>query len=138
MHKVFYTGSRTIRNRPINLKPWTPEFDLTKEFLSDIPLWVIFPKLPMSCWGSEALSKIASAIGKPLFANECTTKKTRISYARMLIEVNVTRTLPIEITVLDPRGRKFQQELVYEWKLSYCDKCQTIGHVCHNQQGLRK
>ncbi|XP_019240935.1 PREDICTED: uncharacterized protein LOC109221026 [Nicotiana attenuata] len=138
MHKVFYPGPHTTRNRPIILKPWTPEFDLSKELLTDIPLWVIFPKLPMSCWGSKALSKIAGAIGKPLFADECTTKQTRISYARMLIEVNVTKTLPAEITVLNPRGRKFQQELVYERKPNYCDKCQTIGHVCHNQQGPRE
>lgn len=56
----------------------------------------------------------------------------------MLIEVNVTRAIPTEITVLDPRGRIFQQELVYEWKPNYCDKCQTIGHVCPNQQGPRE
>lgn len=138
MHKVFYAGPDTIRNRPIILKPWTPDFDLCKEFLTKIRPWVIFPKLPMSCWGSEALSKISSAIGKPLFAHECTTKQTRISYARMLIEVNDTRTLPTDITVWDLRGRKFQQNLVNEWKPSYCDKCQAIGHVCHNQQGLRE
>lgn len=38
---------------------------------------------------------------------------------------------------MDSRGRKFQQQLVYEWKPSYCDKCQTIGHTCTTQQGPR-
>lgn len=84
-------------------------------------MWVVFPKLCMSCWESESLSKIASTIGKPLFVDECTTKQIRTSYARILIEVNVTNILPTEITVMDPRGRKFQQSLVYEWKPTYYD-----------------
>ncbi|WMV29785.1 hypothetical protein MTR67_023170, partial [Solanum verrucosum] len=46
--------------------------------------------------------RIASAIGFPLLADECTTKQTRISYARMLIEVNVTKPIPQQITVMDP------------------------------------
>ncbi|XP_019258271.1 PREDICTED: uncharacterized protein LOC109236533 [Nicotiana attenuata] len=138
MHKILYTGPHSIRNRPIILKPWTPDFDISKKFLTDIPVWVTFPKLPISCWGNGALSKIASAIGKPLFADECTTKQTRISYARMLIEVNVTKTLPMEIKVMDPRGRTFQQTIEYKWKPVYCDKCQVIGHICQNHQGGRE
>lgn len=35
---------------------------------------------------------------------------------------------------MDPKGKKFQQQLVYEWKLVYCDKCQSIRHTCANQQ----
>ncbi|XP_075083648.1 uncharacterized protein LOC142167383 [Nicotiana tabacum] len=33
------------------LKPWTVKFDFTKEFLQEIPMWVVLPNLPMSCWG---------------------------------------------------------------------------------------
>ncbi|KAG5575957.1 hypothetical protein H5410_056091 [Solanum commersonii] len=51
-------------------------------------------------------SRIASAIGKPIYAYECITKQTTISYARMLIETNVTKPLPKEITVHDPNGRQ--------------------------------
>lgn len=138
MHRIFHVGPHTIRNRSIILKPWTPDFDISKEFLTDILLWVIFPKLPMSCWGNEALSKIASAVGKPLFADECTTKQTRISYARMLIEVNVTKTLTTEIMVMDPRGKVFQQAIGYEWKPVYCDKYQAIRYICQNHQGNKE
>ena len=66
----------------------------------------------------------------PLFADECTTKQTRISYGRMLIEVDVTKAIPQQITVADPNGRTFVQEVVMEWKPQYCDKCQKIGHQC--------
>ncbi|XP_059294544.1 uncharacterized protein LOC132047529 [Lycium ferocissimum] len=130
MHEIFYSGPYTINNRPIILKPWTSDFDFTKEYPTEIPLWVTFPKLPMSCWDIENLSRIASAIGVPVYADECTTKQTRISYARMLIEVNVTQPLPEKIMVMDPVGKQFLQEIDYDWRPKYCEICQQVGHKC--------
>ncbi|TMW81375.1 hypothetical protein EJD97_010021 [Solanum chilense] len=86
----------------------------------------------MMNWSKVGKPDDCSAIGVPLFANECTTKQTRISYARMLIEVNVTKPIPQQITVMDPNGRTFMQEIVMEWKPQYCDKCQKIGHQCQS------
>ena len=132
MNEVMYSGPYTISNRPIILKQWSAEFEFGKEFLTEIPLWANFPKLPLNCWGAGSLSHIASAIGVPLFADECTTKQTRISYARMLIEVNVTKPVPEKIAVKDPNGRTFTQDVVMEWKPLYCEKCQRIGHQCQD------
>ncbi|KAH0764740.1 hypothetical protein KY285_000611 [Solanum tuberosum] len=92
----------------------------------------MFPKLPLNCWSVGSLSRIASAIRVHLFADECTTKQTRISYARMLIEVNVTKAIPQQITVMDPNGGTFMQEVVLEWRPQFCDKCQKIGHQCQS------
>ena len=57
---------------------------------------------------------------------------TRISYARMLIEVNVTKPVPEKIAVKDPNGRTFMQDVLMEWKPLYCEKCQRIGHQCQD------
>nr|XP_016439874.1 PREDICTED: uncharacterized protein LOC107765715 [Nicotiana tabacum] len=127
---ILYGGSYTINSIPMILKQWTLEFDLTTEFLTEIRLWITLPNLPMSCWGNKALSKIASAIGKPLFADECTSNQMRISYARILVEANVTKKLPTELTLQDPYGRMFQQQAIYEWKPHYCAECMNIGHDC--------
>lgn len=70
----------------------------------------------MSCWGRDSLSRIVSVIGIPVYADECTTKQTRISFARKLIEVNITKDLPNEVLVMDPNGRKFKQPVIYDWK----------------------
>ncbi|KAJ8547700.1 hypothetical protein K7X08_011286 [Anisodus acutangulus] len=108
MHEVLYSGPYTINNKPIILKPWTVDFDLHQEFPNEIPLWITLHNFPMSCWSYQLLSRIASLIGKPLFADECTFKKKRISYARILIEVNITRPLPDEVGVCEPNGRQFE------------------------------
>ena len=143
MNEILVSGHYTINNRPIILKQWCPEFDFGSEFLTEIPLWVNFPKLPLNCWGGGSLSRIASAIGVPIFADDRTINQTRISYARMLIEVNVTKTIPQKITVVDPNGKTFLQEVVLEWRPQYCDKCQKIGHVCQvetvsNEEAMKK
>jgi len=87
----------------------------------------------MSCWGKGSLSQIASVIGVPIYADECTAKQTRISYARMLIEVNITQSLPDKIVVMDSTGNTFEQEVSYDWKPKFCPKCSMVGHTCTKQ-----
>lgn len=130
LKEILYNGPYTINNRPIILKQWSSEFDFGSEFLIEIPLWVTFPKLPLNCWGIGSLSRIASAIGVPLFADECTTKQTRILYISMLIEVNVTKAIPQQINVMVPSGRMFVQPVEFERKPKFCDKFKKLGHQC--------
>ncbi|XP_019224047.1 PREDICTED: uncharacterized protein LOC109205757 [Nicotiana attenuata] len=134
MKEILCSGPYTINSRPIILKPWTPEFDFDKEFPTEIPLWIKLPKLPMNCWGINSLSRISSAIGIPMYADECTAKQKRVSFDRMLVEVNVTKPLPDQIEVMDPNGRVFQQPILYDWKPLFCEKCQVIGHECPKDQ----
>ncbi|XP_075081949.1 uncharacterized protein LOC142166464 [Nicotiana tabacum] len=113
MNEILYAGPYSINNGPMILKQWTPDFDFNAEFLTELPLWVKFPNLLMSCWSRDLLIRIASAIGVPKYADECTAKQTRISFARMIIEVNVIKALPSEITVMDPSGKTFQQGVIF-------------------------
>ncbi|XP_059310372.1 uncharacterized protein LOC132061616 [Lycium ferocissimum] len=130
MQEIVYSGPYCLNNKPLILKQWTLQFDLSKEFLSEIPLWIKLPKLPMNCWSCDSLSHIGNAIGCPMFADECTTKQTRISYARMIIEVDVTKPLPDEIAIIDANVVIFHQRIEYEWKPEFCEKCQKVGHDC--------
>ncbi|XP_019255012.1 PREDICTED: uncharacterized protein LOC109233580 [Nicotiana attenuata] len=130
MKEIMCAGPYTMNGRPMIMKHWSPYFDFAAEFLTDIPLWVRFPKLPMNCWSGNSLSRIASTIGIPMFADECTAKQTRISYARILIEVNVTKPLPTSIPVMNEGGVMFEQVVEYDWKPDFCEKCLKAGHNC--------
>lgn len=78
------------------LHEWTPEFTLQENMIGTLHIWVTLPQLPLSFWGDSSIGKIISALGKPLMDNECTTTKLRVSYARVLIEVDiVTPHFPI-------------------------------------------
>ncbi|XP_019251096.1 PREDICTED: uncharacterized protein LOC109230012 [Nicotiana attenuata] len=77
-----------------------------------------------------ALSKIGSTLGNPIYAAECTTGAGRISYARLLVEMDVTKPLPKQVKLQDPKGKEMMQEVEYDWEPKYCSKCLKIGHEC--------
>ncbi|KAH0664989.1 hypothetical protein KY285_026195 [Solanum tuberosum] len=125
-NEVLYSGPHMLNNRPIIVKVWSPEFDFNKEVLQTVPICQ-YPNLPLSCWSMDSLSRISSGLGEPLYADECTTKVDRISFARVLIEMDVTRELPRKLKVEEPNGRVFEQEVQYEWVSEYCAKCMQVG-----------
>ncbi|KAF3674932.1 30S ribosomal protein S17, partial [Capsicum annuum] len=91
---ILCSGPHYLLKRPVIMKPWSPEFNFNEDILSTIPLWIKLPNLPLNCWNAVTLSKIGSSLGgQPLYVDECTTHTSRISFARILVEVDVTRKL---------------------------------------------
>ncbi|XP_021857234.2 uncharacterized protein [Spinacia oleracea] len=83
----------------------------------------------------DSLSRIGSLVGVPLFADECTSKQLRISFARLLIEVDVTKSVTKVVQIQDSCGRTFNQKVEYEWLPPFCKECQIIGHDCSVKKG---
>jgi hypothetical protein len=127
---VLMQGPYTIRNMPMLLRDWKPDFSLKRDMLRTLPVWVKLPQLPLYLWGAKSLSKIGSALGNPLVTDECTAHKLRVSYARILIEMDVTQELPQSITIRDNEGNKMKQLVEYEWKPLFFGQCQKLGHIC--------
>ncbi|XP_058746634.1 uncharacterized protein LOC131619563 [Vicia villosa] len=127
---VFMKGPYTIRNMLMLLRDWSPDFDLKRDMLRTLPIWVKLPHLPLYLWGKKSLSKIGSALGNPLVTDECTTNRLRVSYARIVVEIDITQTPVSEITIRDTEGKKLKQPVEYEWKPKYCKRCQMVGHNC--------
>ena len=80
--------------------------------------------------GEDSLSRIGSILGVPLYADECTTHQYRISFARLLIEMDVTKELPKEVQIEDVHGKVFKQQVMYDWTPPFCGKCKMVGHDC--------
>nr|XP_009612723.1 uncharacterized protein LOC104105983 [Nicotiana tomentosiformis] len=127
---VLFFGPYTLYNQLIILRSWSVDFDFNEEVLRTILLGVKLPNMPLKCWSERSLSKIGSGLGKPIYADECTSKAERISYSRLLIEMDVSRPLPGTIKVCDPIGKIIDQPLAYDWKPQYCHICCQIGHNC--------
>ncbi|CAK8570368.1 unnamed protein product [Lathyrus sativus] len=96
-------------------------------------LWIVLPQLPLMYWGEKIIGEIASAIRNPLMTNECTAKKLRVSYARVLVEVVVSAELKEEITIRDLKGNKMVQKMEYEWKPPFCKTCNKVFHDCETK-----
>ncbi|XP_058752173.1 uncharacterized protein LOC131625319 [Vicia villosa] len=128
--EVLMKGPYTLRNMPLMLQDWRPGFSLKEDMLRSLPIWIKLPLLPLHLWGVRSLNKIGSALGNPLVTDECTASKARVSYARILVEVDVTQEMRNSINIKDAEGRKLVQPVEYEWKPLFCGKCQKFGHNC--------
>lgn len=61
-----------------------------------------------------------------------TAKGKRISYARVLIEMEITQILPESVNVEVPDGGIWSQKIEYEWKPTLCQECMQVGHQKEN------
>lgn len=136
--KLLFEGPYMIASRPVIIKEWRANFCLEDEVLKEVPLWIRLPNLPLHCWSVDSLSRIGSVIGRPLCADECTSHQSRISYARMLVEVDITKPLVYKIPITGENGLELLQQVYYEWVPLFCQKCQKVGHMCREKaQGTR-
>src|SRR4051812_18885440 len=96
---VLMRGSYTIHRKPMFIHEWTLKFTMKDDMIKTLSISLTFPQLPLAYWG-EGIRKIANAIlGKLWMTNECTTRRLRVLYTRVLIEVDITVGLQDHIII---------------------------------------
>ncbi|KAH0738078.1 hypothetical protein KY290_036783 [Solanum tuberosum] len=98
-----------------------------REVLSLIPLWVKFPRLHVGYWSIQELSNVDGAMGQPLHTGNFTANVEKISFANILIEVDVSEPFPDMIVIETPSG-PWDQPVECDWRPKYCNECLKFGH----------
>ncbi|XP_074265936.1 uncharacterized protein LOC141588391 [Silene latifolia] len=70
---------------------------------------------------------MASNIGRPMFADLPTTSKAELFFPRVMIEIDLSSSLPVEISLNTPFGPSTQR-VEYEWFPFYRSECSKMGH----------
>ncbi|XP_074306069.1 uncharacterized protein LOC141641297 [Silene latifolia] len=109
------------------VKEWTKDIELTKANVKSVPAWIRLHNLPIKFWG-KSLPKISSLVGKYVKSDQATTEKTRLGFARVMVEMMVDQPLPSEVLFKDEKGDVIKVEVEYEWRPITCSKCQGMGH----------
>lgn len=109
-YAMLMRGPHIIHNMTMLLRDWKSYFFLKRDMLRTLPIWINFI-IYICTQDARRLSKIRSALGKPLVTDECTTNKLRMSYAQILIEVDITQKLAKDITIKDNEWASY--EVVY-------------------------
>jgi len=104
-------------------------FRFEGEVVSSVPIWVQLPGLPLDCWNARALSKIVSRVGKPITTDKMTLTKERLSFARVLVEVDVSSDIVSEVEIRLPTGEVYHQLVIAEFTPKFCKRCKSFGHV---------
>ncbi|KAK4403207.1 hypothetical protein Sango_1061400 [Sesamum angolense] len=110
-------------------------FEFKEDDISLTPIWAILPSLPLECWHPNTLGKIGSRLDTPIAMDSLTMKMERVSYPRILIEVDTSKTLVDQVEFKLPNGVIQKQPIVYEYTPKFCIECNRFGHhksSCHD------
>lgn len=86
--KAYVLNGVLFDNKRFITKPWKPEMLTDKNSLSTMPVWIQLPKLKMEYWGGKSLKKIAGLVMNFIKLDKATSQKTRLRFARVLVELN--------------------------------------------------
>jgi hypothetical protein len=124
---VLANGPYLIYGRPLIIKAMPEYFDFGTNEMSCVPVWVKFPNLPLKCWSPRCLSKIASKLGTFIQSDQLTFSMSRISYARVLVELDLLADLKSSIVINLPNRATLNQPVIYETLPRFCKLCKSLG-----------
>ncbi|XP_019263718.1 PREDICTED: uncharacterized protein LOC109241432 [Nicotiana attenuata] len=113
------------------------DMEFTNEELYAVPICIKLPGLDFKYWSPKGLCKIGSLVGRPLMVDSNTEKKIGLSFARLLVEVQMDTKLPDKVVFKNERGLLMEQKVQYDWKPTLCKVCRKYGHdeqVCKNKK----
>lgn len=123
------SGLLRVEGKPLVLIKWDWKLTLNKaETMKSIPSWVKIYNLPLFLWNSSCLSKVVSAFGIPICADQKTIKQQRLDYARVYMKVDARKPL-LDSFLISVKGVDYLLKLEYDWKPLRCTSCFTFGHI---------
>ncbi|KAL8166809.1 hypothetical protein V2J09_008308 [Rumex salicifolius] len=120
---VLIGGPWTIFGHYVIIKPWSPNFNPLTDVISTSPAWIRLHDLPVILYEESILLQLASAIGKPIKVDQQTLHTNRGRFARICIELDLSRPLKGAIII---NGSRFLVE--YEGLHTICFGCGRFGH----------
>ena len=125
---VMENGPWYIVGRSIILRVWQPGMEMLNIQLTSLPIWVKFYNIPLEYWTNTCLGCIASAVWKPLHMDSLIENRTRLSFARICIEVDLSSKFPKTARLNLGNGKCTTIRIEYPWVPQNCSHCQVFGH----------
>ena len=91
--KVLKGGPWLIGGHFRAIRPWKPYFKAFEAKLNSVAVWIKFLELLIEFYDREVLKEIGSAIGPVLCIDSYTASRSRGSYARLCVQVDLEKPL---------------------------------------------
>ncbi|KAL0912348.1 hypothetical protein M5K25_018315 [Dendrobium thyrsiflorum] len=124
---VWSKGAWFIFGKPFIFSKWSPQFSPKREEFTSVPIWYKIHDLPLCCWTPTGISKIATKVGHPITVDALTASKSRLTFARVCVQVDSSASYP-EIIPITVEGKRFDLKIQYEWRPTLCTLCNSISH----------
>lgn len=95
-------------------------------------MWVDFKGVPGHLFSHQGLGFVSSFVGHPLRLHPNTERCTRLDVARVLVAVDLKKTLPSLICLPSLEGDTVRIPVSYPWLPPRCHICNKWGHVDKN------
>lgn len=119
-------GPWTIFGHYLIIKPWTPSFNPMTDTISTSPVWVRIANLPMVLYEEGVILRLAAGIGRPIKVDQTTMHVDKGRFARICVEMDLTKPLKGSVTVNNSRYL-----VEYEGLGTICFHCGRYGHFQH-------
>ncbi|XVF57141.1 hypothetical protein PTKIN_Ptkin06aG0180000 [Pterospermum kingtungense] len=118
-----YEGPWMVMDHYLIVKEWSPNFDPMIDVEEKLLVWVRFPCLPIEYFDYDFLMKVGEKIGRPVCVDEATSLVSRGKFARMCVEIDITKPLLAKFRV-----RRRIRKIEYEGIHLVCFHCGVYGH----------
>ncbi|CAI0411260.1 unnamed protein product [Linum tenue] len=115
-------GPWLVGDNYLTVHPWSEDFNPYEHEISSTLVWARLLDLPIHYFHQVAVMKIGSRIGKPIRVDQATSTGSRSDYARVCVQVDITRPLLSQFTI---KGKKYF--IQYEGLEKICLKCGTYS-----------
>ncbi|PKU76527.1 hypothetical protein MA16_Dca001131 [Dendrobium catenatum] len=125
--RVFCHRSYLVFNCFMKITKWSPSLDIGVES-PIIPIWISFPHLRPHFFAPRILFGLGELFGKPLKIDEATLVGSRPSNARVLVEIDITKTYTKQVW-LGSESLGYVQEVAFDEFPQFCSVCKCLGHL---------
>ncbi|KAH0684401.1 hypothetical protein KY285_021903 [Solanum tuberosum] len=131
-YNTVWTQQRmTIEGKLMRIQAWSPNFRPEEE-TPIVPIWVLLPGLPWHCFKKEFITPLLESVGKVLYLDTASIKRTRASMAKVKVQIDLTKDRPRHVWIgLDYEDLTIGrwQPIEYENIPPYCTYCKHQGHM---------
>lgn len=121
--RVYSGGPWIIQDHYLTVRKWHSNFKADMASAIKTAVWICLPLLPMEYSDEASIDQIAEKLGKPLKVDGKTLKGVRGSYARICVEMDLSKPLPSSVAV-----EIYDFLLEYEHIHLICFSCGRVGH----------
>lgn len=99
LHSVWTIGTWNLNPGLLRLSQWVADFNPKSQRQTHMQCWLRIHDLPQEYWRPRILFEIATGVGTPISLDEPTRARSLGHFARILVDLDLTARLPVEILV---------------------------------------
>ncbi|KAK9904621.1 hypothetical protein M0R45_000539 [Rubus argutus] len=126
--RVWAKGAIALKPGTMRFMKWVPNFSPANQRNTNAQVWVKFWNLGLEFWEPRTLFEIASGVGVPVKIDPNTLDRKFGLFARVLVDVDLSSDLPVELVVRRKNGESIAQGVEYEQLPDICSHCGNVGH----------